>query len=1320
MKRNKHLFLIRSSDRSDWGLGEDQWACTINTRREVAAHATNSKNIFDIIADPNNEITIACLDGNLANTELKKTCAIFGTHLTWVHFGNAPTISLQAKHLSEIWNDAKRPYRLCFGEFKVTPKIDFQTYNGPLPYSKLAPLSYDKIIHQSSGGIAITVRSTMGKIIDIGVFDQLQSKLDAAYSDGCKHFFDTMAEDTFAKLLFLSNNTPIIGIKYSLIRSSSHKVVPILGFINAHLGKNRREIGSPESAPLLIIVPDGSESIQFEDIIFWRKIENADNVLVFDAYARIVCPHIGLVPWLQIITPNHTRIPAGSLQSSFNISSSQSKGITSNFVNAYLQDIRAEKFWKSLRDLTGNILAETPPKPISVLYYELVKLGANHLSNEHKVNQLLAAQQVNRLLKNDELNYDKYILDTCEDLLQACRFAFSNPSQKILLIDDRPELIQQIIGDVTGMDVDCWNPFAQPNNENLDSTILLQDLVSYTSLDAEVRKKKMMLQSNDGTRKPLLIEEINSTYNYILVDVLFVNVDGLACSLGSQIIGGASRLLQDIHRLNINRCKSIPLLIAISRTDDTQQIHSCLRAGAVSYILKSRITALPGLLGRLKCSSVDTLIDRHHNFRALYRLPTETISILKSLHIKGRNFAQPPSSSKSVNANSVQNVLAELLVAIPKADLHVHAASVMSIEFIFIGAFVTLLRHDKFLSIKKGAKILSSFFNGTIQLKFPILANDDNSPKFSCQENGVEFFVEKLKEQLTARITMLHKEIGKLPMEDTKYRELRNILHHALGICDYLDLPAAIKGINKLNQLTFLSFALATARKDDKPVVESANLQESQSDVLRFFILWLGVFKYTGTISIGKYNIRNYLSSLFSGKKADHKWGDIRELFYSHDNQVIEAIANYPKVLIELKTNITTISDDSALLKGCPTFVESPLEYLLASGTRCSDLKSYLVGCELAGADFMRHPYLFRLYAQQTVHQFNQQGILYAELRAAVSGYEDAKRGFTLDKVYQQFTLAFTDAQALVQKQTSQQISGHITAKKNDSNWLWKKHKFSIEHLVNPERFFAFAYPVKIGIILTGKRHKTTRELIREASAAIMMHTYAADDWITLSEYTSTDFCRSRYLAFDLAGSEADNPPERHKIEFEQISRIHIPITIHAGENAPSGYIENAIMDLHARRIGHGLSVTDDPKLLRRIREDGVCIELCPVSNFQTSSFQQAKQNDSYLFRPYPLRELLNAGCNVCICTDNPIISYTNIIKEFFQASYAYSPDGLTLWDALGLIRAGFTNSFLSLPERKSILELVDQILSILLSDKKVTTTLRCLYSLQAEINSES
>jgi adenosine deaminase len=200
------------------------------------------------------------------------------------------------------------------------------------------------------------------------------------------------------------------------------------------------------------------------------------------------------------------------------------------------------------------------------------------------------------------------------------------------------------------------------------------------------------------------------------------------------------------------------------------------------------------------------------------------------------------------------------------------------------------------------------------------------------------------------------------------------------------------------------------------------------------------------------------------------------------------------------------------------------------------------------------------------------------------------------------------------------------------------------------------------------------------------------------------EFKTAEFVGFDLAGDEADYAPALFTEDFRRLSRLHVPMTVHAGENAPVRFIEQALLDLGAQRIGHGLSLPEDRHLMARVREHGVCVELCPVSNHQTCHFVTPGMPG----RQYPLDEFRRRGVPFCLNTDNPLISCTNVTREYFWASSTVK-GGLSLWDVLKIMKTGFKHAFALLPSRAAILATADQIVSDIFADADVVAMLEDL-----------
>lgn len=178
-------------------------------------------------------------------------------------------------------------------------------------------------------------------------------------------------------------------------------------------------------------------------------------------------------------------------------------------------------------------------------------------------------------------------------------------------------------------------------------------------------------------------------------------------------------------------------------------------------------------------------------------------------------------------------------------------------------------------------------------------------------------------------------------------------------------------------------------------------------------------------------------------------------------------------------------------------------------------------------------------------------------------------------------------------------------------------------------------------------------------------------------------------VGLDLAGEERRGNPATIAPAFEAAFRECLPLTIHAGEGEGPESIWRAAYLLHADRIGHGLSLAEGGELARRFRDRRICLELCPSSNLEVVGFRDPANPASNALPEYPLARLLRLGIPLTLCTDNPGISRTELAAEYVVASRLAG--GLTLWDALALMKHAFQHAFLPSPEREQLLKAIDR-----------------------------
>ncbi len=226
-----------------------------------------------------------------------------------------------------------------------------------------------------------------------------------------------------------------------------------------------------------------------------------------------------------------------------------------------------------------------------------------------------------------------------------------------------------------------------------------------------------------------------------------------------------------------------------------------------------------------------------------------------------------------------------------------------------------------------------------------------------------------------------------------------------------------------------------------------------------------------------------------------------------------------------------------------------------------------------------------------------------------------------------------------------------------------------------------------VNLLVMATRHKSRAAMASHVSAAVCF----AGNTHQGSSRTP------RVVGFDLAGQEKDHDPVQFRDLFMPLHHHFINITIHAGEMEDDDRIWQALYVLHAKRIGHGLKLINNRKMMHYIRDYGTAIEMCPSSNVQTNSFHLP--GDASPRDRYPLKEYLRHGIAVTINTDNPGISATHLSREYLVAA-RLSENGLSRWDILKLVRNGFRAAFLPKDEKDRLLKKVDrQIFDIILNN---------------------
>lgn len=169
---------------------------------------------------------------------------------------------------------------------------------------------------------------------------------------------------------------------------------------------------------------------------------------------------------------------------------------------------------------------------------------------------------------------------------------------------------------------------------------------------------------------------------------------------------------------------------------------------------------------------------------------------------------------------------------------------------------------------------------------------------------------------------------------------------------------------------------------------------------------------------------------------------------------------------------------------------------------------------------------------------------------------------------------------------------------------------------------------------------------------------------------------RERLVGLDLAGDEHNWPGGLFVKHFSRARDAGWRITVHAGESAGPESVWQAVRELGAERIGHGVTAVQDAALLDMLAERRIGIESNLTSNVQTETVAE--------YARHPLRLFLERGLAATINTDDPGISAIDLAYEYDVAAPAagLSPEHIRQAQANALEVA-----FLSEAERAELLQ---------------------------------
>jgi adenosine deaminase len=168
-------------------------------------------------------------------------------------------------------------------------------------------------------------------------------------------------------------------------------------------------------------------------------------------------------------------------------------------------------------------------------------------------------------------------------------------------------------------------------------------------------------------------------------------------------------------------------------------------------------------------------------------------------------------------------------------------------------------------------------------------------------------------------------------------------------------------------------------------------------------------------------------------------------------------------------------------------------------------------------------------------------------------------------------------------------------------------------------------------------------------------------------------------IGFGLSNDERRGRMADFAPAFRIAGRAGLLSVPHGGELVGPASVRACLEELNADRIGHGVSAAADPELLRRLAARQTTLEVCPTSNVALGV--AARPGD------VPLVRLLEAGIQVALGADDPLLFGPRLIKQYEQARRVH---GLSDAGLAGLARMSVLGSAAPADVRGRLLTAID------------------------------
>lgn len=181
-------------------------------------------------------------------------------------------------------------------------------------------------------------------------------------------------------------------------------------------------------------------------------------------------------------------------------------------------------------------------------------------------------------------------------------------------------------------------------------------------------------------------------------------------------------------------------------------------------------------------------------------------------------------------------------------------------------------------------------------------------------------------------------------------------------------------------------------------------------------------------------------------------------------------------------------------------------------------------------------------------------------------------------------------------------------------------------------------------------------------AASRMKHAYEARTLARLAARYAGEGA-GEVVGFGLSNDEHRGTTSEFGRAFDIARRAGLASVPHAGELLGPDHVAQALLALSPDRLGHGVRAVEDPAVLAWAVSSGVTLEVCPSSNVALGVYPD--------LRSVPLTGLLDAGAQVALGADDPLLFGSRLVDQYESARQDHGFDDEQLADLARMSIAG-------------------------------------------------